>query len=586
MNEQNNLNRDFLPPVTAGIFPKRFSDELAFLSSGKITAIFLIVMIAIGFGLRVNKLGAESLGEDELNKLQTVEEYRTNGLSGKNGEHPFLMKGLQTASVSIGERLGFSDEASLRFPIALFGTFTALILFLLVGELFGRSIALVAAALYAVEPVAIGFDRIAKEDSLVLFFFLLTNLLWIRGQTLAERGFAYWPRYAFGAGVAFAALMASKYYPHLLAVTAGYYNIYEYVPERNWRFGRPRWLLLMVVMAVAFVVFNPTIVLPETWSEMLKFSSENRIGHDGYEYMGELYTHKATAWLGGIPWTFYYVFIAVKTSLPVLVLFLIGLPLMFLRRLGDGRFFIFFWAFMWFVPFSVLGGKFTRYFTLAEPIILITAATGFYFSVKWLSSKLKLTNSVAVAFQSFLFIAVIAVSIFNSASSGPHYRLFTNTIGGAENAGYYFPHDEFYDAQSRDVVKEIIYWAKQNVTVACETPTVYEYYAAKLGRSDLKFVSLSDKTKVATLKANDFVVDARGRRYFSNTAYLDLLQRMESASKTPVDVLIDGFPAARVLFMGSPNPISLRVTIGDLPAARVYLLDEQTVVELRKLAEQ
>lgn len=581
------MNEGFLPPTTAGIFPENFSDELAFSRSGKITAIILIVMIAIGFGLRVNDLGTESLGEDELNKLQTVEEYRTNGLSGKNGEHPFLMKGLQTASVSAGERLGVSDEASLRFPVALFGAFTTLILFLLVGELFGRSIALVSAALYAVEPIAIGFDRIAKEDSLVLFFFLLTNFLWIRGQTLAERGIERWPRYAFGAGVAFAALMASKYYPHLLAVTAAYYNIYEYVPQRNWRIGGRRWFLFCVVTAVAFVVLNPTIVLPDTWHEMLKFSSENRIGHDGYEFMGELYTHKATAWLSGIPWTFYYVFIAVKTSLPVLVLFLIGLPMMFLKRLGDGRFFIFFWAFMWFVPFSVLGGKFTRYFTLAEPLILITAATGFYFSVKWLSSKLKLANSVAVVLQTTLFVGLVGVSFLNSVSSGPHYRMFTNMPGGGEAAaGTYFPHDEFYDAQSRDVVEAVARWAKPNATVACETPTVYEYYAAKLGRSDLKFVVLSDKTKVASLKANDFVVDARGRRYFSNTPYLDLLHRMESASRTPVDVLIDGVPAARMLFTDSPHPLSLPVTLGKLPAARVYFLDEGAAAELRTLAAQ
>jgi hypothetical protein len=557
--EQKKLDQDFLPPTTAGIFPEKFNDELAFLRSGKITAVILVVMIAIGFGLRVNNLSAESFGEDELNKLQTVAEYRTHGLSGKNGEHPFLMKGLQTASVSIGERLGFSDEASLRFPLVLFGTFITLILFLLVRELFGRSIALVSAALYAVEPIAIGFDRIAKEDSLVLFFFLLTNFIWIRGQTLAERGVEHWPRYAFGAGVAFAALMASKYYPHLLAVTASYYSIYEYVPSRKWQFGRPRWLLFCVAMAVAFVVFNPTIVLPETWHEMLKFSSENRIGHDGYEFMGELYTHKATAWLGGIPWIFYYVFIAVKTSLPVLVLFLIGLPLMFLRRLGDGRFFIFFWAFMWFVPFSVLGGKFTRYFTLAEPLILITAATGFYFSVKWLSSKFKLSNSVAVILQTFLFVGLIAVSLFNSASNGPHYRMFTNTLGGETAAGSYFPHDEFYDAATRDVIAALSNVATQNATVACETPGLFEYYAQKAGRSDLRFVSLSDKQKLAELSKDDFVVLVKGRRYFSNDAYQQTLASLKPTTE---------------------------ISVANTIAATIYKLDDATLAKLKEIASR
>lgn len=517
-------------------------------------------MIAIGFGLRVDDLGAESFGEDELNKLQTVEEYRTNGLSGKNGEHPFLMKGLQTASVSIGTRMGFSDEASLRFPIALFGSFTTLILFFLVRELFGRSIALVTAALYAVEPVTIGFDRIAKEDSLVLFFFLLTNFLWIRGQTLAESGIVHWMRYAFAAGVAFAALMASKYYPHLLAVTAAYYNIYEYVPERNWRIGGRRWLLFCVVMAVAFVIFNPTILLPETWGEMLKFSSENRIGHDGYEFMGQIYSHKATAWLSGIPWTFYYVFIAVKTSLPVLGLFIVGLPMLFLRRMGDGRFFIFFWAFMWFVPFSVLGGKFTRYFTLAEPLILITAATGFCFSVKWLSSKLRLAGPGAAIFQGVLFVSVIAVSMFNSASSGPHYRMFTNTIGGgASAAGSYFPHDEFYDAATSDVLRALSKIAAQEATVACETPGLFENYAKKVGRTDLNFVSLSDKDKVASLVKDDFVVLIKGRRYFSNDAYQQMLASIEPTTE---------------------------IKVAKVVAAAIYKLDTATLEKLQQIASR
>jgi hypothetical protein len=559
-DEHEIISEDFLPPTTAGIHPEKFGDELAFSRSGKVTALILIVMIVVGFGLRVRDLGAESFGEDELNKLQTVEEYRTNGLSGRNGEHPFLMKGLQTVSLSIGEYFGFSDEASLRFPIALFGAFSTLFLFLVVRELFGRSIALVSAALYAVEPVAIGFDRIAKEDSLVLFFFLLTNLLWLRGQTLAERGVGHWLRYAFGAGVAFAALMASKYYPHLLAVTAGYYNIYEYVPERNWRFGRPRWLLLFVVMAAAFVVLNPTIVFPETWHEMLRFSSENRVGHDGFEFMGDLYKHRVTDWLSGIPWTFYYVFIVVKTSLPVLVLFLAGLPMMFFRRLGDGRFFIFVWAYLFFMPFSLLGGKFTRYFTIAEPLVLITAATAFYFSAKWLSSKLKLGNFASGVFQTLLFCALIGGSLFNAASSGPHYRMFTNILGGGKPAsGSYFPHDEFYDAATRDVITALSGVADRNATIACETPGLFAYYAKKTGRGDLKFISLSDKQKVKELTQDDVVVVVKGRRYFSNDAYQQMLTHVAPTAK---------------------------VSVANITAAEIYALDEATLEKLKEIANR
>ena len=556
--------------TTAGINPEQFSDNLAFARNRWVATIILTLFIVTGFVLRVGNLGAESLGEDELNKLETVNEYRVNGLSGKNGEHPFLMKGLQTASIVAAENINnrvdlptlkISEEAALRFPVALFGTFTSLLIFLLVSELFGRSTALVSATLWAVEPMAIGFDRIAKEDSLVLFFFLLTFVFWIRGQTAAERGKANWPWYAWAAAASFAGLMASKYYPHLLAVVGAYYIIFQYIPETKWRMESVRWIKFFAVMGVTFLILNPTILLPETWREMLKFSSENRIGHDSYEFMGASYRNQMTAWLAGVPWTFYYVFIAVKTSLLTLALFLIGLPFVFKRRMGDGRFFLFFWAFMWFMPFTFLGGKFTRYFTLVEPLLLIIAAVGFCWSVKRIAAKLFGDSRVGSIVQVILFAAVIAFPLGHSLSVSPHFRMFTNSIGGGmAAAGSYFPHDEFYDAATRQIVAKLAEKAKPGAIVAVETATLFEYYARKTGRDDLAFISLSDKEKVAALRPGDFVVVAKGRRYFSNAAYIDYLER----SATPSD----------------------EVSILDIAAAEIYELDATTAPEINAIAKR
>lgn len=549
----NKLPARILPQTTAGINPEQFSDDLFFARNRKAAAIILAVFLVIGFALRVHNLGAESLGEDELNKLQTVEEYRTNGLSGKNGEHPFLMKGLQTVSIVVAERandlvsspvLRISEEAALRFPVALFGTFTTLLIFLLVSELFGRSIGLVSAVLWAIEPAAIGFDRTAKEDSLVLFFFLLAALFWIRSQTAAERGKINWPWYLWGAAASFAALMASKYYPHMLAITGGYYNIFQRIPERKWDIGKIRFLKFFAVMGVAFLALNPTILLPDTWREMLKFSTENRIAHDSYEFMGVLYRNQMTHWLSGVPWTFYYIFIAVKSSATTLILFLVGLPFIFRKRMGDGRFFIFFWAFMWFMPFTILGGKFTRYFTFVEPLILILAAVGFYFSVKWVTEQLFSHPPARTAFQIVCLTSIITVPLWNSVSATPHFRLFTNTIGGgAAAAGSYFPHDEFYDAATRYIIAELSERAQAGSVVACETPALFEHYADKIGRGDLIFVSLSDPIKVDGLRAGDFVVFVKGRRYLSNAAFEEYLDR----SAAPfVEIKIAGITAAKL----------------------------------------
>ena len=559
-----------LPTTTAGTHPAQFSDNLFFAGNKTVAAILLGLFILIGFALRVNNLGAESLSEDELNKLETVKEYRTNGLSGKNGEHPFLMKGLQTVSIAGAEKFNgmigsptanISEEAALRFPLALFGSFTTLLMFLLASGLFGRSIGLVSAAFWAVEPMAIGFDRVAKEDSLVLFFFLLAMVFWTRSQTAAEKGNPNWTWFAWGTAASYGGLLASKYYPHFLSIAGAYYNIFQYIPETKWRMEALRWVKFLAVVGIVFLILNPTIMLPDTWREMLKFSSENRIGHDSYEYMGGLFPNKMSAWLSGVPWTFYYVFIAVKTTLPILVLFLVGLPIMFKRRLGDGRFLIFFWAFMFFMPFTFLGGKFTRYFTFAEPILLIVAAIGFCSLLKWISDKLA-GGSLASSFVHLIcLVAIIMLPLYQSLSATPHFRLFTNSLGGGmAAAGSYFPHDEFYDTSTRDIIAVIAAETRPGATVACETPALFEHYAHKAERKDLVFVSLSDKSKVLALKVDDLIVLAKGRRYRSNSAYIEYLS-------------------------GSGIKPKL-IKIGDITSAEIYKIDPKTLDGIRGIAAQ
>jgi hypothetical protein len=563
LNANKSLATEILQPITADIDPRAFPEQLAFAARRRWVILIMALLLAAGFLLRTSGLGAESLSEDELNKLQTVEEYRTNGLSGKNGEHPFLMKGLQTISVSTAERLSAAAglnvpvEAALRFPLALFGTFSILMIFLLASALFGRSIGIVAAGLLALEPMAIGFDRIAKEDSLVVFFFLVTQFLWVRSQTKAQQEDPKWAWYAWASGAAFAGLMASKYYPHLLAISGGYYNVFKYVPTSRWNLHSKRWLIFFAIMGLTFLVLNPTIMLPDTWREMMKFSSENRIGHDSYEFMGALYPNKMTAWLAGVPWTFYYVFLAVKTSLPTLIFFLIGIPLVFRKKMGDGRFLIFFWAFMWFLPFTFLGGKFTRYFAFVTPLLCIIAAAGFCFLVKWLSTYIK-SAGMRSAVQIGLLAALLAVPLANSFSFSPNFRLFNNTIGGgSRRSGEYFPHDEFYDGATAAIVSRISGSARAGAVIANETPGLFEYYAGKAGRADLRSASLSDASAMSKMEAGDMIVAARGRRYFSNTKYWEYLKTL--------------VPAAEV-------------DLGGVPAANIYLLDEVSAARVRELA--
>jgi hypothetical protein len=526
-----------------------------------LTALALLVLA--GLSLRLYKLGAESLSEDELNKVRAVAEYREHGLTPANGEHPFLMKALLALSIVAAEhwnntatahhnpQLQISTETAARLPGALLGALTALLIFLVSTELFGIEIGLIAAALWAFDPAAIGFNRIAKEDTFLLFFFLLANVFWLRGQRVAEEGARRPEPFYWATAAAFGAMLASKYVPHYIAISGAYYWAFQGVEQTRWRMGKLKWAIFFAVMGLAFLVCNPTILLPGTWHEMRVFAGENRIGHDSYEFLGQLYRNQMTLWLQGSPWYFYYVFMGVKLPVPVLLGFVVGLPQLFRRRLGDGRYFLLFWLFFWFFPFTFMGGKFTRYFTFALPAVLMTSAIGVHFAASFFARKLARRpgpgNASAVyarACVALVALVVLAFSLDGAASAAPHYRLYTNMLGGgAARAGSYFPHDEFYDASTRDVAEAIARRAAPGARVASETPDLVAYYARLAGRSDLRSVSLSDRAALRDFEPGDVLVVARGRRYFSND---ELTARLEAASQPSATISLGGVESARV----------------------------------------
>ena len=177
--------------ITAGLRPELFNDQTAL--SRKVLIAVLSVLVIAGLAFRVSGLASEGLSDDELNKLEAVNDYRAHGLTGANGEHPLVMKALLTVAVIASEHwnqtslvasrpeLNLPVEVSLRLPGAIFGALTAVLIFLVASELFGSEVALIAAALWAFDPLALGFNRIAKEDTFLIFFFLLANLFWLRG---------------------------------------------------------------------------------------------------------------------------------------------------------------------------------------------------------------------------------------------------------------------------------------------------------------------------------------------------------------------------------------------------------------------
>lgn len=566
------MSSPVIPFVTAGLRPDLFGAARTYSLPRLLLVTALSALILVGFTLRANGLSGEGLSEDELNKLDAVSEYRAHGLTSANGEHPLLMKALltvsvvtadawnRTAFVSSRPELNVPVETSLRLPGALFGAFTAMLIFLVATELFGWEIGLLSAALWTFDPLAIAYNRIAKEDTFLIFFFLLANFFWLRGQRVAESEPNKNPeRYYWLTAVAFGAMLASKYVPLMIAIPVSYNYAFQKIPVTRWVVGKKRFIKFFLVMGVAFLIFNPTILLPDTWRAMLKFSTNRMMGHDSYEFFGRLYPHKFTDWLRGEPWYFYLALIATKMPLLPLAGFLGGFALLFRRKTGDGRYFLLLWFAIWALAFMPVGGKFTRYVLSVLPAVIIAAALGIQFVARRfarLCAQLLNNESIKGYAAAMLSLTVVVFSVWSASRAAPHYRFYVNALAKrAVTGGEMFPQDEFYDAYMRQAMIQISGRARSRARVAGEIPTVANYYANRAGRSDLVGVELSDPAELAKLKPGDLVIDARGRTYVSNQAMLMRLRQSAQPAFT--------------------------ISVGAVPAASVYVLDENSLAALR-----
>jgi predicted membrane-bound dolichyl-phosphate-mannose-protein mannosyltransferase len=562
------LSAPVLPFTTAGLRPDLFSEIGTRAVSRTMLTIALTALVIVGFGFRAQGLSSEGLSEDELNKVNAVADYRAHGLTSANGEHPFLMKAALTISVLAAERwngtplvtahseLNVPIESAIRLPGALFGALTAILIFLVSAELFGIETGLLAAALWTFNPLVIGFHRIAKEDTFLVFFFLLGNYFWLRSQRVAESHTHRNPEpYYWATAASFGAMIASKLVPMLITIPVAYNYAFQKIPVTRWVIGKRRFIKFFVLAGVVFVILSPTIFLPGTWKAMLNFTTNKMIGHDSYEFMGRLYPHKFSDWLHGEPWYFYLVLLGTKLPVLSLIGFIGGVALLFRRQTGDGRYFLLLWLALWALAFMFVGGKFTRYVSTVLPAVIMTAAIGVQFAgrrIGKLCARLFDNESIKLYARAALATLVIISAFWATIYAAPHYRLYVNAIGGGPaRAGYYFPQDEFYDAYMRDAITAIARQAAPGARVASELPTVASYYAQQLNRGDLLCVELSDTSASEKLTAGDFMIDGRGRTYFSNH---QMLTRLRQASK----------PA-------------FTIDVGRIPAADVYVLDQRSL---------
>lgn len=509
--------------------------------------ILLALVVVLAFSLRAYGLNAVGLAEDEVHKIEAARAYLHGGFT-VNAEHPMLMKFLVTSSLlaaawwngGVGQRHAISDEIAARLPNLVFGALTTVVLFLLAETWFGTRVGLLTALLWAIGVDAIAINRLAKEDTLLVFFAWLGFYFYLRAKNLGAVETPERDRFQTLSGASFGLMLASKYFPHYMGLNFLYYHMLGR-NEQNLPITRRDRVNFFRAFAVAFFLANPVILLPSVVRYLVGYTREQTVTHHGYWMMGQLYYNNISHTPDGTPLYFYLLMLLVKTPLPILALMVLGLVLVFRERRPPGNYFLAFMFVLWIIPYSIAGPKWLRYSLTLMPIVYTAAAIALVRSYDFLAKRFHAVGARA-ALMAVLAALFFLLPLWSTWQSAPFYSLYLNPLG-AGRVGYFFPHDEFYDAGLREALEQIAAEAPPGAYVGGETPSVFRYYFRRIGRPDLRYFNLSDSAEMNHAITSAYVIVQDGRRYFENMAFIQAL----AARAQPIhSIRIGGGIAARV----------------------------------------
>ncbi len=511
------------------------------------TVLILIVIVAAAFSVRAYRLGAAGLAEDETHKIFAVRAYLRGDFTN-NAEHPMLMKMLCLASLqgrALWNRIaaagfGVSEEAAIRLPNAFFGALTVIPLFLLARSLFGFRTGLITSLMWAIGLNAMWFNRVAKEDTLLVFFMILGFYLYNHAKSRPEHDKRTQERSYALAGAAFGLMLSSKYFPHYLALFHLYYYLAAYDGRNNRPLTKRMWARHYGALLLTLFIFNFAIFSPQTWRYLWGYVNEDFQTHHGYLVMGRLYPNEISDTPGGSPWLFYWLYLAVKLPAPLIAAFVIGAVDVFRRRDAGadtrGYLFLRVMLFSWLAPMCIVGSKFLRYTLGLIPFVYMAAAVGTILTYSYLRRSIRNADSgdrkrtwawnraagaIAASGAALIFVAAPAgASLYHQENPG----LFTNWIGGGR-AGWFFPHDEFYDIGARESIKYLADNAQPGARIASDIPGVVQYYLDKYNRKDIVPLAMSSLPLDGGNARFDFAIIQTGRIYFENRETIERIKK-------------------------------------------------------------
>src|SRR5215472_12593061 len=454
-------------------------------------AAIALLLTVLAFAVRFNHIDFNSLSEDESAKWAAVQEYRLGHFVGVNSEHPMMLKVLAWASLTLGEhwnRLAsrhswptMNPEGWLRFPNIVLGAATAAILFLFCRCMMGVVGSFAAGFFWAVSPLAVALNRLAKEETPLTFFTLLACYFYCRAQQAAsdESARRWYDLSAIGFGLAF----ASQYILHLLGLNALAWLLAGKMglTRKASRFSYRRFFL---VILLTFILVNPVVLFPSNFSAILQWLHHDGITHSGYDFDGRLYLNFPSRLFAGVPWTFYFWLILIKTPIPILVVVIVGIIMLLRQRRTLASCFFLALGVLQLAGLSVSGAKWMRYSLPVLPFLFL--AGGYAVQATWdrVMEKKMLLAFVAVASATLFALPLLELSAWS-----PYYSFYLNSIGGGQkNIARYFGQDEVSEFDTREVAQQVCSSADAGARLATARPMTMTYYVENCGRTDIEVV--------------------------------------------------------------------------------------------------
>ena len=348
--------------------------------SSRVASVLLVsVVVVYSLFSFFYKLDAESFYTDEVTYSLAGMEY-LEGNFVRNWEHPFLGKYL----IGLSLKLFGKSDFSARFPCALFGFSTGVVLCLFATELTDSRYGLLALALWSTSPVILWVSRRAVLDAFLIFFFTLSLYMFWRFFAREKTGDALWG--GISLGLALACKVTAAIVAPILAVYLGFLIIKDKRIPKPAFWGKLA-LALLLTLIVFFLIYLPVLdrlspvlqTMNEHWSREQTYGHRAIIGDVIYDKQ-PWWTYVYWYWQGYPPYLPAY-------GLGLLVLLGVAICLALFRRQKDEIFLLI--SFL--VPFGYLSFylsyKMFRYAGIFEPPLVILACSFIFSASSYLKDR-------------------------------------------------------------------------------------------------------------------------------------------------------------------------------------------------------